>query len=56
VVAGRGGAETFVGQRVVLGELLVPVSDQGYRGVGVVHYGLRLRSMSATGCGGVPMV
>jgi len=36
--------------------LLVPVSDQDDRGVGVVHYGLRLRSMSATGYGSVPMV
>jgi hypothetical protein len=37
-------------QRVVLGELLAPVSDEAcLGGVGVVHYRLRLRSISGAG-------
>jgi hypothetical protein len=32
VAAGRDGGDTFMGQRVVLGELFVPVSDHDYRG------------------------
>ena len=55
VVAGRDRSDTFMRQRVVLGELLVPVSDKTIGSVGVVHYGLRLRSMSGTGWGSVPM-